>query len=114
MLFSLYFRERLVSLRDAVCTGALWLAINLVMDYPMFAYGPMKMLLGILFANRIGLLGLPGFRVLGRHDAAPVTESSCGSGHDTLENSGFSTTLSAHVFFSRRQYRLEIRTAHRN
>ena len=23
--------------------GALWLAINLLLDYPMFAYGPMKM-----------------------------------------------------------------------
>ena len=23
--------------------GAIWLAVNLVFDYPMFAYGPMKM-----------------------------------------------------------------------
>jgi len=28
---------------EAVLLGLVWLAINLVMDYPMFSYGPMKM-----------------------------------------------------------------------
>jgi hypothetical protein len=28
---------------EALLLGFLWLAVNLVMDYPMFAYGPMKM-----------------------------------------------------------------------
>jgi hypothetical protein len=28
---------------EAMLLGFLWLAINLVMDYPMFNYGPMKM-----------------------------------------------------------------------
>ena len=28
---------------EAMLLGFLWLAINLAMDYPMFAYGPMKM-----------------------------------------------------------------------
>jgi hypothetical protein len=28
---------------EAALLGFLWLAINLAMDYPMFAYGPMKM-----------------------------------------------------------------------
>jgi hypothetical protein len=42
-LFNLYFRGRSVTVRDAVATGALWLAMNLILDYPMFAYGPMRM-----------------------------------------------------------------------
>jgi hypothetical protein len=28
---------------EAVLLGFLWLAINLILDYPMFAYGPMRM-----------------------------------------------------------------------
>ena len=28
---------------ESALLGVLWLAINLIMDYPMFAYGPMKM-----------------------------------------------------------------------
>ncbi len=28
---------------EAVLLGFVWLAINLVLDYPMFAYGPMRM-----------------------------------------------------------------------
>jgi hypothetical protein len=28
---------------EAALLGIVWLAINLAMDYPMFAYGPMKM-----------------------------------------------------------------------
>ncbi len=28
---------------EAALLGILWLAVNLAMDYPMFAYGPMKM-----------------------------------------------------------------------
>ena len=42
-LLSRYFRDRAVSVSEAVRVGALWLAINLLVDYPMFAYGPMKM-----------------------------------------------------------------------
>src|SRR5690348_16986577 len=42
-LFSLYFRGRAISVREALSVGVLWLAVNLTMDYPMFAYGPMKM-----------------------------------------------------------------------
>jgi hypothetical protein len=40
-----YFRgvsER-PAIGEALLLGFLWLAINLVMDYPMFHYGPMKM-----------------------------------------------------------------------
>ena len=42
-LLNRYFRNRPVSVNEAVRVGALWLAINLLIDYPMFAYGPMKM-----------------------------------------------------------------------
>lgn len=43
VLFRSYFRHRPVAAGEAVLVGLLWLAINLVFDYPMFAYGPMKM-----------------------------------------------------------------------
>jgi hypothetical protein len=43
VLFQRYFRGRAVSAREAVPVGLLWLAVNLVIDYPMFAFGPMKM-----------------------------------------------------------------------
>jgi len=38
-----YFRNRPVAVNEAVCVGALWFAINLLCDYPMFSHGPMKM-----------------------------------------------------------------------
>ena len=43
VLFQLYFRGRTIFVQEALFVGLLWLAVNLVMDYPMFAYGPMKM-----------------------------------------------------------------------
>lgn len=42
-LFPRYFRGRTVSVREALCVGLLWLGVNLIMDYPMFAYGTLKM-----------------------------------------------------------------------
>src|SRR5258706_12828777 len=39
-----YFRgAEKPAIGEALVLGVLWLAINLVMDYPMFNYGPMKM-----------------------------------------------------------------------
>jgi len=43
LLLIWYFHKRAVCVREAILVGALWLAINLIFDYPMFAYGPMKM-----------------------------------------------------------------------
>ncbi len=43
VLLARYFRGRNVALGEAVEVGLLWVAINLILDYPMFAYGPMKM-----------------------------------------------------------------------
>jgi hypothetical protein len=56
-LLSWYFRERAVSAREAALVGAAWLAINLVLDYPMFAYGPMKMT-ALAYYSEIGLVYL--------------------------------------------------------
>jgi len=54
VLFWLYFGGRAVCSREALLVGALWLAVNLTMDYPMFAYGPMKMT-GAAYSSEIGL-----------------------------------------------------------
>ena len=43
VLFRFYFRDRAVSRGEAGLVGLLWVVLNLVLDYPMFAYGPMKM-----------------------------------------------------------------------
>src|SRR5258708_40004089 len=37
------FRNTTVAVHRAVLVGAMWLAINLLLDYPLFAFGPMKM-----------------------------------------------------------------------
>ena len=53
-LLSRYFRNRPVSAGEAVRVGALWLAINLMLDYPMFAHGPMQMTVWAYYSE-IGL-----------------------------------------------------------
>jgi hypothetical protein len=53
-LFRRYFRDRAISTREALVVGLLWLAVNLVMDYPLFAYGPMKMQAATYY-SQIGL-----------------------------------------------------------
>jgi uncharacterized membrane protein YpjA len=57
VLFPRYFRGRAISSAEAVPVGLLWFAINLVLDYPMFAYGPMKMAVGAYYSE-IGLIYL--------------------------------------------------------
>jgi len=42
-LFRSYFRGGTFSIGEAVLVGAIWVVFNLVLDYPMFSYGPMKM-----------------------------------------------------------------------
>ncbi len=71
-LLNLYFRKRAVAIREAAAVGTLWLAINLILDYPMFAYGPMKMTpLG--YYTEIGLVYLtyPMFAVMAARMARP-------------------------------------------
>jgi uncharacterized membrane protein YpjA len=57
VLFQRYFRGRGVLAGEAVLVGVLWLAVNLVLDYPLFAYGPMKMPVGAYYSE-IGLVYL--------------------------------------------------------
>ena len=56
-LFARYFRGRAASAAEAVAVGLFWLAVNLVLDYPMFAYGPMKMQVWAYYSE-IGLVYL--------------------------------------------------------
>jgi hypothetical protein len=48
--------------QEAVTAGALWFAMNLIFDYPMFAYGPMQMTAEAYYSE-IGLsyLAFPAF-----------------------------------------------------
>ena len=62
VLLSRYFRNRPVSVSEAVRVGALWLALNLVLDYPMFAYGPMQMTVWRYYSEiGLGYLAFPIF-----------------------------------------------------
>ena len=42
-LLKIYFRNRRASVTEAAIVGGLWFLANLVLDYPMFSYGPMQM-----------------------------------------------------------------------
>jgi hypothetical protein len=61
-LLNLYFRNRPVSIGEAVRVGALWLAVNLVFDYLMFSHGPMQMTAwGYYSEIGLGYLAIPIF-----------------------------------------------------
>ncbi len=59
-----YFRDRRVRMIECAIVGTLWLVISLVFDYPIFAYGPMKMT-AIAYYSEIGLdyLTIPIFAI---------------------------------------------------
>jgi hypothetical protein len=72
VLLHFYFRKRSVSVTEAGLVGTLWMAINLIFDFPMFAFGPMKMTpLG--YYSEIGLVYLtfPVFAMLAARLAKP-------------------------------------------
>jgi uncharacterized membrane protein YpjA len=75
-LLNRYFRGRPVTLQRALTIGFVWLAINLVMDYPMFAYGPMKMHWQAYYSE-IGLdyLIIPAFAFWASRLARPSASS---------------------------------------
>ncbi|MGA2570773.1 MAG: hypothetical protein ABSF23_09655 [Terracidiphilus sp.] len=56
-LLAFYFRRRRVSVVGALVVGTMWLAINLILDFPMFAFGPMKMT-PLDYYSEIGLVYL--------------------------------------------------------
>jgi len=64
-LLTRYSRSRIVSVSEALIVGTLWFAINLVFDFPMFAYGPMKMT-ALGYYSEIGLVYLtfPAFGLM--------------------------------------------------
>ena len=77
-LLTFYFRARKVSIGEAGVVGTLWLMMNLVFDYPMFAYGPMKMT-ALGYYSEIGLVYLifPAFALLAARlvrGATPATQ----------------------------------------
>jgi len=72
LLMIWYFRRRPFSAGEAALVGTLWFAINLVFDYPMFAFGPMKMT-PLAYYSEIGLVYLtfPLFAILAGRLAKP-------------------------------------------
>ena len=57
-----YFRDTSPRPGEALLLGFLWLSVNLVLDYPMFAYGPMKMTAARYYAEiGAGYLLYPAF-----------------------------------------------------
>lgn len=61
-LLQVHFRGRAVSAKEAAVVGACWLALNLALDYPMFAYGPMKMTAAAYYSEiGAGYLAFPLF-----------------------------------------------------
>jgi len=71
-LLTRYFRNRPVAAREALIVGTLWFVMNLAFDYPMFAYGPMKMT-ALGYYSEIGLVYLtfPAFAFLAARLAKP-------------------------------------------
>lgn len=65
VLLAFYFLHRELRIAEAVWVGLLWLGMNLVLDFPMFAFGPMKMT-AMAYYSEIGLVYLtfPLFAVL--------------------------------------------------
>ncbi|MGA9427889.1 MAG: hypothetical protein WBV33_22595, partial [Terracidiphilus sp.] len=57
LLLRLFFLHRSVCIRQAALAGLLWTAMNLILDYPMFAFGPMQMT-PLAYYSEIGLVYL--------------------------------------------------------
>lgn len=74
-----YFRNCATRpMREGVLLGAIWLGVNIVMDLPLFSYGPMKMPLVDYFAD-VGLtyLILPAITVGAGFQAARWRKTGC-------------------------------------
>jgi uncharacterized membrane protein YpjA len=71
-LLIFYFRKRRIAVIEAAVVGTIWLGINVVLDYPMFAFGPMKMTASHYYSE-IGLVYVtfPAFAVLSTLMALP-------------------------------------------
>jgi hypothetical protein len=71
-LLARYFRDRPVLVREALIVGTLWFVMNLIFDFPMFAFGPMRMT-ALAYYSEIGLayLAFPAFAFLAARLAKP-------------------------------------------
>lgn len=84
LLLIWYFQKRTVCIHEALLVGVLWLAINLILDYPMFAFRPMKMT-PLAYYSEIGMVYLtyPIFAVLaarlGRSRGVPSPQYGVGT-----------------------------------
>ena len=38
----MYFRQTELNLKNALSAGLIWMAVNIIIDVPLFSYGPMK------------------------------------------------------------------------
>jgi uncharacterized membrane protein YpjA len=54
VLLRSYFRSRTVAPPEALLVGVLWFVCNLVLDYPLFSHGPMRMTM-LNYYSEIGL-----------------------------------------------------------
>jgi uncharacterized membrane protein YpjA len=54
LLFYFYFRGRPVTISEALLVGSLWVVCNIVLDYPLFSHGPMRMT-PLAYYSEIGL-----------------------------------------------------------
>jgi len=65
LLSNFYFRNhRIQGIDEAGALGMVWLAMNLLLDYPMFAYGPLQMTLGEYYSETgVAYLLYPAFLI---------------------------------------------------
>jgi hypothetical protein len=49
-----YFKKTELSFKNAIAVGFIWLAVNMIIDLPLFSFGPMKRTLPDYFSD-IGL-----------------------------------------------------------
>lgn len=38
----IYFKNDVITLKNCITTGIIWAAVNILIDLPLFSYGPMK------------------------------------------------------------------------
>ena len=71
-LLRVYFLHPPVALCEAVFVGALWVGIDLPFDYPMFAFGPMKMTMLADYSELgLGYLAFPALAFAAARPAQP-------------------------------------------
>ncbi len=79
ILLRRYFRHRAVTTKEAVSVGILWFAMNIILDYPIFFYGPIKMQPAAYYSEiGVAYLGIPAFALFASRLAKPGTSDVSG------------------------------------